>query len=75
MRNAQNLTPKEAAQMIAIQAVRDEWRLYERKHQEVEGTPAFKRKTLDQLAKIHNRLLEESGFDGMLLPVAEDKQR
>jgi len=59
--------------MIAIQAVRDEWRLYEKKHQEVEGTPAFKRNTLNQLAKIHNRLLDESGFDGTLLPDGSEK--
>lgn len=68
MRNQHNLTPREAALMAAIQALFEEWRSYQKGHQDFNGTVTFNHQALHQLAKIHNRLLNESGFDGNLLP-------
>ncbi len=68
MRNPNNETPNEAALGIAIQAIRDEWRLHQKALKDFGGNTTFNHKALNQLAKIHNRMLEDSGFDGMLLP-------
>jgi hypothetical protein len=68
VRNEHNETPREAALGTAIQSLRDEWRLHQKALKEFGGNTSFNRKALIQLAKIHNRMLEDSGFDGTLLP-------
>lgn len=68
MRNKHNETPREAALGAAMEAIRLEWFLQKKGSVSFDGTPRFNKLALNQLAKIYNEMLENSGFDGMLLP-------
>lgn len=72
MRNNQGYSPKEAAFDIAIGWLKAA-------HDQITGdvarysnTPAFERALLPQIAKLHNRLLEQSKLDGLPLGVSND---
>lgn len=63
----QNLTPRQIAYSIAIDWLRH---AYMGHTADLEGlTPAVKRDTLAQVAKLHDQLLERSRMDG--LPLSE----
>jgi hypothetical protein len=63
-------TPKVEAEMIIIEALR---RIVKHphfiEHFMDDVTPAYRRDVKRHLAKIHNKLLNESGFDGVLIDV------
>jgi len=66
-------TPKTYAQSCAITAINNVFRWYERYPDEIEGTPAFQRAVMVQLAKLHNNMLDKSGMDGLHLEPEERK--
>jgi hypothetical protein len=58
-------TPKSYARSEVITAIFSIYRYYERNPDEIDGSPAFRDAVMKQLAKIHNRMLDESGLNGL----------
>jgi len=64
-------SPRVEATSIILEAIR-------RAHRDIDSfisngvTPAYRRQTLDMLAKKYNSLLDKSGFDGMHIPKQDD---
>jgi hypothetical protein len=62
-------TPKTYALSTAISALYYQYRTLERNPDDIDGTPAFRRGVMKQLAILHNRMLDNSGLDGLHIPV------
>lgn len=58
-------TPSSYAVSEVITAILVRYRVLERYPEEIEGTPAFRRSVMKQLAAIHNRMLDNSNLDGL----------
>lgn len=71
MRSKDGFTPIEMAYAAAIGLLAN----YHHLRDDPKETPAFNRRLNVQLAKLHNRLLDESGLDGLYIEVEEKETR
>lgn len=71
MERPDGFTPKTYALSTVLTELNGLYRLYELYPDKIDGTPAFRRAVMAQLAKMHNAMLDKSGLNGLYIEPRE----